>query len=318
MTGLRIQYETRGFPHGAPVSNGRHALDTSWDEILWAAVTVGRPSRQYVFRHGEASAYEALFRWSVVRMALEQRGARGRRLHRTSAAKSLDPTEKGAVSYFLGMTFAKLFAARMLGVPWLLHLDVFADQLGAVLRERSRPDLVGEDGAGNWIAIECKGRSARPDTETWRKAKRQATRIRSIDGSKPIYHIATFTYFKQDTLTFEWEDPEPNESEPAPIELEFPAHAWRDYYRPVLAILRATEGAFERIREGRRATIEEADLEVGVWPPVLAALLEEDWNGARSLGIEAELSGEYRSDGITIRAGESWSNQLAAWFDEED
>ena len=46
-----------GFPAGGPVANG-------------PAVTVGRPNRNYVFQHGTASIYEALFRWSLVRMVL--------------------------------------------------------------------------------------------------------------------------------------------------------------------------------------------------------------------------------------------------------
>ena len=107
---LQIDFEAEGFAAGAPVSNGPGVLNTSWDEILWAAITVGRPNRQYVFRHGLASQYEALFRWSLIRMALEQRGPKATRLRRTRAAKTLDPSEKGAVSYFLGLSISKLFA----------------------------------------------------------------------------------------------------------------------------------------------------------------------------------------------------------------
>jgi hypothetical protein len=58
---LAIDYESEGFPVGGPVSNGFNVLQTSWDELLWAAVTVGRPNRQYVFRHGGASVYELCF-----------------------------------------------------------------------------------------------------------------------------------------------------------------------------------------------------------------------------------------------------------------
>jgi hypothetical protein len=316
MTKLRIEYDTSGFPPRAAISNGWGTLDTSWDDILWAAVTVGRPNRQFVFKQGDSSKYEALFRWSLVRMALERHSARGSRLHRTSAARSLDPTEKGAVSYFLGMTFAKLFAAEILNVPWLLHLDVFAKQVEAELRQRSRPDLVGDDGAGNWISVECKGRSAAPDAKTKEKAKKQAKRIRAVGGKRPQYHVATFTYFAQDVLRFEWQDPEPEENEPEPIDIDVPPDSWRYYYGPVLELIRSREDGTQRIREGQFVGIEEADLEVGVHQPVMEALLEKDWALARRLGAEAR-SGEYRPDGIAIRAGESWSRRLVAWFDEE-
>ena len=70
-TNLQIEYESEGFPATSGVVNGSSVLETSWDELIWAAVTVGRPNRQYVFKHGQASVYEALFRLSLVRMALQ-------------------------------------------------------------------------------------------------------------------------------------------------------------------------------------------------------------------------------------------------------
>ena len=123
--------------------------------------------------------YEAVFRWSMVRMALEQRGPRGFKLRRTDAFKSLDPTEKGAVNYFLGMVFCKLFAAELLDTPWLLHLDVFRAQLDPrTLQGRSRPDLVGKhSSSGAWHAFECKGRASVPSQPEKNKAKAQAQRL---------------------------------------------------------------------------------------------------------------------------------------------
>ncbi|MEC7523846.1 MAG: hypothetical protein VYE22_28455 [Myxococcota bacterium] len=311
---LRVPYETAGFKKSSPIRNGPGSLPTCWDDILWAAVTVGRPSRAYVFKHKDASAYEALFRWSAVRMALEGRGHGASRLRRTAAVRSLDPTEKGAISYFLGMTFAKLFASELLKVPWLLHLDVFKDQVAAVLTERSRPDLVGEDAAGQWIAVECKGRSARPDTETTDKAKRQAKRIKSIGGKKPRYHIATFTYFADHLLHFAWEDPEPDENEPEPIRLTVPGDAWKQYYGPVLGLLRSREGAVDRVLDGEREPIEEADVRVGVHPEVMRLLLEEDWGGARELANEKAGEWDFRADGIVVEAGQAWSGVRTGWW----
>src|ERR1700730_9978597 len=98
---LFLYYESEDFP--TPVPNGRRRLSVTWDDVLWAAVTVGRPDLFHVFRHGEASVYEAIFRWSMIRMALQQRGPRAQKLVRTDAFKQMDPTEKGAVNYFLGL-----------------------------------------------------------------------------------------------------------------------------------------------------------------------------------------------------------------------
>ena len=131
---MLIPYETVGFPPEILPNESGH-LTFTWDDLLWA----GRDCRatesvpRFSTRHGISSIYEAFFRWSLVRMALEQRDLMSSYLCRTNAAKALDPTEKGAVNYFLGMTVCKLFATRLLNTPWLLHLDVFRPRLDPVL-----------------------------------------------------------------------------------------------------------------------------------------------------------------------------------------
>ena len=42
---LKIRYESESFPANAPIVNGVETLTTTWDDILWAAITVGRPNR---------------------------------------------------------------------------------------------------------------------------------------------------------------------------------------------------------------------------------------------------------------------------------
>jgi hypothetical protein len=118
---LRIDCRSHAFPSSYAIRSS--TLSSSWDEVLWAAVTLGRPSTYRVFRHGEASFHEAIFRLALIRMAVQQDW--NGYLNRTNSFAALDPTEKGMVSYFLGMTFCKVFALRLLLTPWLLHLDVF-------------------------------------------------------------------------------------------------------------------------------------------------------------------------------------------------
>jgi len=74
MSGLFLDYENEDFP-AAVLPNTQRRLNVTWEDILWAAITVGRPDIFHVFRFGTASIYEAIFRWSMVRMALQQRGA---------------------------------------------------------------------------------------------------------------------------------------------------------------------------------------------------------------------------------------------------
>lgn len=299
---LAIPYTSLRFPSSCGVGSG--TLRFSWNDLLWAAITIGRPNTAYVFEHGDASIHEALFRLSLVRMALEQVPF-SNRLHRTDAFRALDPTEKGAISYFLGMAVCKLFASRLLSTPWLLHLDVFRDHLNpATLSGRSRPDLVGQDASGAWHAFETKGRSSVPSSNDKRKAKAQAQRLVSVDGSACSLHIGSFTFFRGDEMEFYWRDPEPEEPEKLePIEIRVADEDWENYYAPALALASATGSDI------RSSQVRGIDLKVEIHPKVRVLLLEGQWAAAQSLATEVrqQLEAEgFQPDGLRVVVGDSW------------
>jgi len=304
-----IEYESEGFAAGAAVANGKATLSTNWNELLWAALTVGRPNRQYVFKNGNASMYEAVFRLSMLRMALEQNSPASWRLRRTDAAKTLDPSEKGAVNYFLGLVVCKLFADRLLNAPWMMHLDIWRSQLGAVLTGRSRPDLVGKIRGGNsWIALECKGRVSKPDSDSKNKAKDQALRLVSVNGVAPSLHIGGFAYFRSDVLRFYWRDPTPERPIKNPIQVVIVESDWRYYYGPVLDLIRASWSSRTEAPNEILFPVEGLDMQIGIDPVVLKLLEGAEWSAARTRAEEVS-SGEhpqYRGDGIRVVAGESW------------
>jgi hypothetical protein len=310
---LRIDYESEGFGVAAPVVNGSRALTTNWDELLKAALTVGRPSWQYVFRNGPSSFFEAIFRLSLVRMALEQRSPTARRLHRTPAARSMDPTERGAINYFIGMTVAKLFAARLLTAEWMLHFDVFRPATTRMLAGRSRPDFVGQMANGNWVIMEAKGRASEPASDAKSKAKGQARRIISINGSRPALQIGAIAFLRREALTFYWNDPEPEPSAEG-IAVEITASDWRYYFGPTLGLVASQPDALQRMQsEPVLAHVEDADIRVGIRPDILRLVVHEEWSallerrlasdGAEDQTIDGHT---YGVDGIAVVAGESW------------
>jgi hypothetical protein len=250
-------------------------------------------------------------------MAVEQSGPSGWRLRRTAAARTLDPSEKGAINYFLGLAVCKLFADKLLGTPWLMHLDVFRPQLNAVLSGRSRPDLVGEiKGQQGWIVMECKGRLSVPDTTAKTKAKAQAQRVTSIDGQPPVLRIGAFAYFRSDVLEFHWEDPPDDATVARPIEVKSNEQMWRHYYSPVLELTRAQPRDAGALSHQRLLFVEDVDIQVGIHPAVLKLLELEEWNRARLVAEEvasSEPDSGYHSDGIRVVAGESWRRR----FEEE-
>ena len=317
---LRITYTSEDFVAGSPVTNGRSDLKTNWNDLLWAAITVGRPNRQYVFKHGRASLYEALFRLSLVRMALEQSGPHAFRLRRTDAAKTLDPSEKSAVNYFLGLAVCKLFADKVLNVPWMLHLDVFRPHLNAVLKGRSRPDLIGQNENKDWIVMECKGRASLPDADAKRRVKEQAQRVVTVKGVPPVLAVGGIMHFRNDVLEFFWRDPPQNPERvvhPINVEIQGNRQPWAVYYQPVLDLLRADARSFGRMtRRSDLVRFEELDVSIGVEPTVFRLLESGQWDEARStaerLAVEpGEIT--YQRDGIRVVAGETWLRP----FDDE-
>jgi hypothetical protein len=305
---LQIPFVSEAFPVGT-VANGAQELAVSWDEILWAALTIGRPSVHHVWQNGAASFHEAMFRLSIVRMALEQHGPGATRLRRTSAFKRLDPTEKGAISYFLGMDFCKVFASRLLQTPWLLHLDVFGSIISASVLGRSRPDLFGQQSiTGHWLAFETKGRAGKPSTADLTKAKDQACRLVSVAGSACSLNVGTFTFFVKDVLNFHWIDP-PTESG-RPINVPDIGEAWRSYYGPVHALLSVRGDSGQDIQRGG-ATVEiaEFDLKIYIHKAILPFLLLQTWEEAQRFAFEAEealRADGFQADGLKIGCGPSW------------
>jgi hypothetical protein len=315
MTGLFLDYENEDFPT-AVLPNAQRRLNVSWDDILWAAITVGRPDVFHVFRHGTASLHEAIFRWSMVRMALQQRGTRGQKLVRTDLFKQMDPTEKGAVNYFVGLLTCKLFASKLLDAPWTLHLDVFRPMLNPrTIGGRSRPDMVAQTSStSQWHAFECKGRASVPGDAEKQKAKAQAQRLVSVNGTLCTLHVGAITFFRNDAIEFYWRDPEPGAREP--IQIPNPEFAWRTYYEPFVEVIRS-RGELTTPESDTPALvpIDELDLRLGVHPKIASILFASNWQRARDIASESRdefATSGFQPDGLLVKAGPTWFERLEA------
>ena len=338
MSEFKISYESEDFPKGL-IQEPTGALDLNWSDLLWAALTVGRACWTDVWKHGSSSDYEAIFRCSLVKMAVTTANA-GKWLHPTATFRNMDPSEKAAVNYFLGMIVCKLFATELLNTPWLLHLDVYHPVLHPVRRGKSRPDLVGQQlgKQDSWRAFECKGRFRLHDT-TKDKAKAQATALVSVvSGTGRVIcdlHVGAITRFQRDVLNFFWRDPEPNpDGSDNELVLSLPQGAWRYYYAPITNAIRfaAFAGEGEPVRNLSDPTVREImllsgerplhfreiDIYLGVHPSIAELLFSESWDAAQQrageMALEFAKVPEMRADGLIVKAGPSWtqSHSVAA------
>src|SRR5580704_6560954 len=118
----QVTHGATGFPTGSGARlSGTHVLTFSWAELVWAAITVGRAGMRQVLQFGVFSTFEIVYRAALIYANLRQTATGD--LGRSDAYDGLDPSEKSAISYFLGLTLSKLFAEQCLKVLWLLHLD---------------------------------------------------------------------------------------------------------------------------------------------------------------------------------------------------
>lgn len=157
-------------------------------------------------------------------------------LRKSDAYRNLDPSEKAAASYFIGLTLANLMARRLLGVDWLMHLDVYHDSLQPGLLGSGRPDLVGLDAQHQWHVIEAKGRSHGLDGSVVHKAKEQTLKLRTVRGREPILRVASVAHFSRESLSLRLEDPVGQDIDA--VDWDFTENEFlRDYYDPFAALI---------------------------------------------------------------------------------
>jgi hypothetical protein len=141
---------------------------------------------------------------------------RGNGLYNSAAFNALDMTEKGWVNFSLGMLFTKLFADKLLDMPWLFHFKWFQGHNSVgTLPGKSTPDFIGLDTTGpHYHALEAKGRSGGFSSTTMKKAKNQALQAISVNRSPCVMHIGSMLYrVGSNELAMAMHDPRP-EGEP--------------------------------------------------------------------------------------------------------
>jgi hypothetical protein len=300
-----ILYNSTNFPpeYGAAL-DGENILAVSWAELVWAAISVGRAELMHITRHGRFSNFEIAYRTSILfaNLCENQDG----RLIRSSAYEGLDPSEKGAISYFLGLTLAKAFSGRILNVPWLMHLDVYREELQVILNVgESRPDLVGKNTNGEWVVMEAKGRTNKFDRRALDLAKEQACQVVEISGEIPVLHAGIQVHFGNGILQLEVDDPKPSEKKRLRLRLskeKFEA----GYYRPFKEWL--SNGQVKEISNIRylQKQISEFDITVGIAETIIESVRNyPPFDGSQEFNREGSTYSA--KDGLFVSVGPLWS-----------
>lgn len=236
---MKVKYHSEAFDviKFPNCQNGWREIEFTEFELLTAAYTIGRKNRWDVFAYGPYSYYEMIYRTAMILANISE--TRSGHLKKTPAYIALDPSEKSAVSYFIGLTITKLLADKLLGLPYLVHLELFdRTTAGRVVYNpgKSRPDLINVNTKLESFIFECKGRSGAFDRRAIAKAKQQASKVTSVDGRRPVLNVGCEVYFDNfGLLRYKWEDPIPNDK------LKFdslsPVDVIIEYYRPFFELI---------------------------------------------------------------------------------
>jgi hypothetical protein len=231
-----IYYEIQAFSGPLPngmVSPGSGRRPFSMKQLVWAAATIG--GNPFGPRLGRRErALEMQWREAMIRASVP---ADSKHFYKSrSYRRGLTPTEKGAVSFFLGEAQAKLFACDFFHVSKLVAYDHYLEYHN-IHRSGTRPDFLGYQGKRITIVLEAKGRSGYYSAAVVNAAKQQALSIPPIAGHpQPIAYVH-LAYFWDDEWCAYLEDPPRHQDASGPaVDPEILTLA---YYHPIVAATRA-------------------------------------------------------------------------------
>jgi hypothetical protein len=262
----------------------------------------------------------------------------------------MDPSERRALAYHLGITWTVAWARQTLRIPWLLHLDIYQRQLGInTLLGNSRPDLVGLHPNGAWAVFEAKGRASAPSPAAETKAKNQSQRVVTIGGVAPTSCFAAFSYFATDRQAVGRRkpkivhsrilDPAPNSDDDQAIHLPLLTQDkfFELYYQPWFRLLSKPAGSIIADVGSNVASshlpalrpelffwryLADLDFYVGMLPGVALALEQRRYGEVPKLiqevtskeGLEQEYP-DWAGDGMIIEPGDSWKK---LWYERNE
>ncbi|NJC32288.1 hypothetical protein GGR79_003848 [Xanthomonas arboricola] len=288
-----------------PGLNGTIDHVTSWVDLVWAAITSGKKGPMYWVPHPKNSFAEASSRAFFLYAHLHQSSGF---LMKSGLYHFMDPSEKAAASYFMGMTLSKLIAEDFFDAPWLFHVST-ASQAIAYKPGGQRPDLIGcTYHGGKWIVVECKGRSNGFAPDALLKAKAQSAMISYVNGTNPICAIGLQAFFGPELSATAIDPPAAEEAQPVEADV---GHAMRVYYSVRHALRRSGETVSFGETEYRIREDPESGITIGLPASiVLAEAIPEppriSKNALRQLDGDGGRTRIFR-DGFYVSLDERWS-----------
>ena len=221
------------------------------DELLDAIYTCGMPWTNLIPSITKKRTKELQFKKTMIEAALKSssRGpASGNLLKQNpNCWNYLDPSEKRAVDYYLGMFFSKLISSKLFNVKYVVHLFLVEKMpsVSLIYNSKRRPDFVGFDASKNaYCLFEAKGRQDKK-LSVLTDAINQLKAVSSINGRNPFPMVATMVYFNgaKNEVALAIEDPV-GEGRKDEIEIDV-KKLLRTFFEPIQEVIYEEDGKQE-------------------------------------------------------------------------
>jgi hypothetical protein len=164
--------------------------------------------------------------------------------------EDLDQSEKGVLSYWLGMCVTKVVSAEILDVPWPVHLQHMMKAIRIFMKDKQFPDYVGIDSKNNWHVIEAKCFQTEPGRIHRARWEKQVDSVDMISDMFPDTRSYCLTRLKPHIL-IELTDPD-DETKKRKTNLPIkPEQLQKFYYQPYLDLFSAELNYTDNIDNNR-------------------------------------------------------------------
>lgn len=273
-----VSITTVDFPPTLALPNGTSLINVSQPEIYQAAAEIGATSSVFKQTPGRTKR-EIAWRTNIVLANLEHTSSGWKQ---SSSYKRLDPTEKGGVSYHLGMVLPAIVAKKSWNVPHLVHVDAILQILGKPVGNVQRPDLVGyhlgatPNGLGR-LLLESKGRTNGFSPLPIKTAIDQLNNAPSevlnlVGGTAP--RIASLSHFENGYWQGYMIDPPGTMVASEYDDTEFQALVDTAYCWPFIQIMKSSPGDQSQDHEHHTVWIQEANMKISIPSPIFEQLKE--------------------------------------------
>ncbi len=204
-------------------------------ELLHAILTCAIPIQYVAPLHYEKRTQEFISKISMVETTLTECADY---LIKSPETEFLDPSEKSVSSYYLGLYFTKMLSMREFNIDYFLNTTLFEQVYGEdsfICNGRKKPSFVGYERETDQFSIwEPTGKRDQAP-KALDDAFNQVLGIKSINGQKPHYAMASMTYF--DTKHSELQGILRNATEGKKAHIHFDKEQfYRLYYRHICEI----------------------------------------------------------------------------------